>query len=258
MKKTGIALLAIATIHFSASAVSLTVNNTYTQDFNSLASSGTSSIMPEGWSFSESGANANTTYTAGTGSSNAGDTYSFGASGSSERALGGLLSASLVTTFGVMFENGSLSAITSLEISYTGEQWRLGTSGRQDRLDFQYSLDATSLSMGTWTDFNALDFLAPITSGTVGALDGNAAENRSFLSSTISGLSIPPGAEFWLRWTDFNASGSDDGLAIDDFSISARGATTQPAVPDGGSSAILLALPLLGLWALRRLSRRTS
>lgn len=257
MRKTIITLLALASIQFYASAVSLTVNNTYTQDFNSLASSGTSSTMPEGWLFSETGTSANTLYTAGTGSGNTGDTYSFGASGSSERALGGLLSGSLVPNFGVRFQNGSLSAITSLEINYTGEQWRLGNAGRQDRLDFQYSLDATSLTTGIWTDFDALDFLAPITTGNTGALDGNAAANRSAISSTISDLSIAPGAVFWLRWTDFNASGADDGLAIDDFSITARGATAQPSVPDGGSSAILLALPLLGLWTLRRLSIRT-
>jgi hypothetical protein len=32
-------------------------------------------------------------------------------------------------------------------------------------------------------------------------------------------LAIANGASFWIRWTDFNANGSDDGLAIDDFSL---------------------------------------
>lgn len=213
--------------------------------------------MPEGWLISESGGNANATYTAGTGSSNAGDTYSFGAASSSERALGGLQSNSLIPMMGVMFQNGSMTAINALEISYTGEQWRLGNSGREDRLDFQYSLDATSLTTGIWVDFAALDFLAPITAGTVGALDGNAAANRTAISATISGLSIAHDAGFWVRWTDFNATGADDGLAIDDFSITARGSTTQ-SVPDGGSTALLLSVPLLGLWTLRRLSARLA
>jgi hypothetical protein len=36
-------------------------------------------------------------------------------------------------------------------------------------------------------------------------------------------LSIPSGASFFIRWTDFNAAGADDGLAIDDFSLIAHG-----------------------------------
>lgn len=62
----------------------------YTQDFNSLANTGTSSTLPLGWSILEAGANANTTYAAGTGSINTGNTYSFGAAGSTERALAAL------------------------------------------------------------------------------------------------------------------------------------------------------------------------
>jgi len=62
---------------------------TYSQNFDALINAGTSSALPSGWEFTETGANANTTYTAGTGSSNAGDTYSFGETGSTERALGG-------------------------------------------------------------------------------------------------------------------------------------------------------------------------
>ncbi|HQX92989.1 MAG TPA: hypothetical protein PKX50_10985, partial [Thermomonas sp.] len=56
----------------------------YTQNFDTLANTGTSSTLPAGWLMSETGASANGTYTAGTGSSNTGDTYSFGAAGSSE------------------------------------------------------------------------------------------------------------------------------------------------------------------------------
>ena len=56
----------------------------YTQDFNTLANTGTSSTLPAGWALLEKGTSANTSYTAGTGSSNAGDTYSFGAAGQSD------------------------------------------------------------------------------------------------------------------------------------------------------------------------------
>ena len=49
-------------------AISLTTGTTYTQNFDTLASAGTSSTLPDGWVFSEAGTNANATYTAGTGS----------------------------------------------------------------------------------------------------------------------------------------------------------------------------------------------
>lgn len=204
------------------------IDTAYTQDFNTLASTGQSDVVPLGWAFSELGTNANTTYTAGTGSSNAGDTYSFGSTGSSERAFGSLLSGSLIPMIGVAFTNNTGATISSLDVAYAGEQWRLGQSGRgPDRLDFEYNLSATSLTQASgWVDVNSLDFSSPVTVGTVGALDGNASANRTALSGTITGLSIAPGQTFWLRWADFNVSGSDDGLAIDDFSLTPHAAHT--------------------------------
>jgi hypothetical protein len=191
----------------------------YNQDFNTLATTGTSSVMPSGWLFTESGSNANALYTAGTGSGNSGDTYSFGASASSERSLGGLQSSSLAPVFGAYFVNNTGGVITSIKISYKGEQWRLGATGRNDALDFQYSLDATSLATGTWVDVNQLDFTAPVTAGTVGPLDGNAAANQVSVAHTLTGLTIAAGASIYIRWNDLNATGSDDGLSVDDFSL---------------------------------------
>jgi predicted extracellular nuclease len=195
----------------------------YNQDFNSLANSGTTNTsLPEGWEITETGGGArdNEQYAADTGASNTGDTYSYGSAFNAERALGGLRSGTLIPTIGVSFTNNTGSAITSLNISYRGEQWRLGASGRTDRLDFQYSLDATSLTTGTWTDVNTLDFISPNPTATAGALDGNAAGNNTTVTGVISGLNIANGATFYLRWQDFDATGADDGLAIDDFSLS--------------------------------------
>ena len=209
----------------------------YSQNFDALASSGTSSTTPSGWGLVESGSSANTTYTAGTGSGTAGDTYSFGAASNAERAFGALQSGSVIPAIGAQFINNSGLTITALKIQYTGEQWRLGATGRPDQLDFQYSLNATALNNGSWTDFDALDFVAPITAGTVGALDGNAAANRTLKSATISGLSIPAGATFFIRWSDFNATGADDGLAVDNFILTPIAATIT-AQPAGQSSCV--------------------
>jgi predicted extracellular nuclease len=220
---TGVAkpVLAAGTISLTALDVA------YTQDFDTLASSGTSSTVPLGWDFSEAGTNANTSYTAGTGSSATGDTYSFGLSLAADRAFGGLLSGSLTPIVGASFTNDTGSTIGSAAITYNGEQWRLGAVAREDRLDFQYSTDATSLTTGTWTNLDTLDFVAPTTAGTLGAIDGNAAANRTAKSASIGGLSLASGSTIWVRWTDFNPAGSDDGLAIDDFTL------TPAAAPPG-------------------------
>lgn len=92
------------------------------QDFSTLANTGTSSTVPAGWAFSEAGANQNALYAAGTGSNNAGDTYSFGfAAPNTERAFGGLQAGSLIPTVGVCYTNNTTATITGLTVTYTGE-----------------------------------------------------------------------------------------------------------------------------------------
>jgi hypothetical protein len=203
------------------SQVSLTGAD-YSQDFNTLANAGTTNLLTiPGWLLTETGGGArdNEQYAGDNGGSNTGDTYSYGPALNTERALGGLRSGTLIPLFGAFFTNNTGVTITSVTISYTGEEWRLGTAARTDRLDFQYSLDATSITSGTWTDVNALDFTTPNTA-TAGAKDGNTAVNRTAVSNMITGLSIPNGATFYIRWNDLDATGADDGLGIDDFTLS--------------------------------------
>ncbi len=195
---------------------------TDSQDFSTLANTGTSSTVPTGWAFFETAANANALYTAGTGGSNAGDTYSFGLAANIERAFGGLQSGNLNPTVGVCYTNNTGNTINGLTVSYTGETWRVGAAARTDGMQFQYNQNTTAINgAGTWTSFNALDYFNP------GQATGSGSMLHSALiSSPITGLSIAPGATFCFRWNDFNASGSDDGLAVDDFSLNAALAVT--------------------------------
>jgi Secretion system C-terminal sorting domain/Bacterial Ig-like domain len=220
MKKIySILILVLFLVGATNAQIVLSTATPYTQDFNTLANTGTSSTLPLGWQFIEAGTNANLLYNTSNGASNTGDSYSFGATASTERALGGLQSGSLIPLQGVAFKNNTLGTITSITITYIGEQWRLGTLARQDKLDFQYSTDATTVNDGSWTDVNQLDFNAPVQGPTVGALDGNVAANRSTITFTINGIAIPNNTNFLFRWVDFNATGADDGLAIDDFTM---------------------------------------
>jgi len=217
-------------------SISLTTLGTaYTQNFDTLANTGTTnSLTINGWYLDESGTGAanNGQYAAGTGSSTTGDTYSFGAASSTERAFGGLLSGSLNPTIGAQFTNNTGSTVTTVDVSYTGEMWRAGVTSRgaADRLDFQLSTDATGLTTGAWTDYDSLDFNSPNINATAGALNGNADGNRSAIAFSITGVSIVDGASFWIRWLDFNISSSDDGLAVDDFSITPRVFDAAPEV----------------------------
>ena len=234
---SGLLPLAAPAAVLAAGSVSLgAIGTPYTQNFDTLANTGTSSAVPTGWDFSETGTNANTTYTAGTGSGTAGDTYSFGSASATDRAFGGLRSGALVPTVGASFTNATGVSISSLDVAYTGEQWRLGAVARTDRIDFQISTDATSLTTGTWADVNALDFTAPTQAPASGALDGNASANRTPISSTIAGLAVSNGATFWIRWTDVDATSSDDGLGVDDFTLTPH-STDTPTDPTGVGAA---------------------
>jgi uncharacterized repeat protein (TIGR01451 family) len=211
-----------------AQCVSLTtLGSASTQNFDSLsnvAGSTTNNLTIPGWFLTEGGGGArdNEQYAVDTGASGTGDMYSYGAAGSTERALGELRSGTLIPLFGACFTNNTGGTITSLAVAYTGEEWRCGTAARSDQFSFEYSTNATDLVTGTWTGVAALNFASPDTAA-VGAKNGNAAGDRTALSTTIASLSIANGATFWIRWTDTDATGADDGLAVDDFSLTPNG-----------------------------------
>lgn len=223
----------------AAQCVSLTtLDSAYTQSFNTLsntAGSTTNNLTITGWFMTESGGGArdNEQYAVDTGASNTGDTFSYGAAANTDRALGGLRTGTLIPLFGACFTNNTGSTIRTLNVNYTGEQWRLGTEARTDQINFEYSTNATDLVTGTWTARPTLNFVTPVTA-VVGAKDGNAAANRTALSSSITSLSIANGATFWIRWTDTDASGADDGLAVDDFALTPSGVATAATVTVGG------------------------
>ena len=147
--------------------------------------------------------------------------------------MNGLQSGSVIPTIGASFTNNTGSTITEIVVVYTGETWRVGTASRPDGLDFQYSTNATSLTTGTWTDFNALDY------GNPGLATGSGSlQHSSSISSTITGLSIANGATFWIRWVDFNATSSDDGMGVDDFSIYCNGGCSSAAITTQPSTTV--------------------
>ncbi|MCG2614203.1 Ig-like domain-containing protein [Terrimonas sp. NA20] len=205
-----------------AAAIPLTTS--YSQDFNSLATTGTAITWADnttipGWYASR------VVYNTGNGSSNAGALYSFGTTGSTDRAIGSIGSGSTGTVlYGARFVNNTGGAITSLKIAYKGEQWRNGGVAAVQTVNFAYQTGTaiSSLTEGSWTGVTDLNFNSPVTGTTAAALDGNLPANSGVVIYTIHGLNIPAGNELFVRWEDIDHSGADHGLAVDSFSIEAN------------------------------------
>jgi uncharacterized protein len=200
-----------------------------TEQFDGLSSSATpSGLLPAGWYLTETGtgAAADGLYVVGTGAGNGGGAYSFGVPAATERALGSLGSGTVTPVqYGARFTNNTGAVIGSVTLSYTGEMWRRGTATASsgEGLTFAYSTDATTLTSGTFIAVPSLAFTSPgdacsLTQNV--ATDGNSANCRRLITSTITGLTIPDGQSFWVRWTDVDTGGSDDGVGIDDVSVS--------------------------------------
>ena len=250
----------------TSAAVALTVSTvtssqfsytggTYSQNFDTLPTAGTFTMAGAGpfafnaapfnlnglagWGIVKlSGSGANALFTFGTGSGNSGSVYSFGAASASDRALGALLSGTAGHAWGVTLVNTTGQTITQFTVGYNGEQWRYGGTTGTDRVIFEYQVGGTSLSTGTFTAAANLDFTSPVngtTGGTTGALDGNVAANRTAITGTITGISWASGQTLVLRWRDSDVTGSDDGLAIDDFTFTTPVAAI-PTVPSVAST----------------------
>ena len=181
----------------------------------------TPALIPEGWSFFETGDNADGSFGVSTGSNATGNTYLLGTP--SEYCFGGLQSGSVIPTIGVRFVNDMPTrTITSITLQFIAETWRVGTSNRPDGLDFQINVNASDInSEGTWATIPALAYRNP------GQQTGfsNVKHSQTF-NYTITGLSIPPGAPFSMRWLDLDATGADDAIGIDNFIIA--GLTSLP------------------------------
>ena len=216
-----------------------TFGSPLTENFDTLAQSGTNVTWTDnatipGWY------STRVTYNSGTGSSNTGALYSFGVAGTnpvSDRALGSVASGGTGTVYqAVRLTNSTSGTITSLDISYFGEQWRNGGNATAHTLTFQYQVANTGVVTGAnapasgWTTFAPLSFTGPIATATAAALDGNFGANRTAKSATLT-VTVNDGQEIWLRWQDPDDTGNDHGLAIDDFSVTANGNGTPTPTP---------------------------
>ena len=262
-----VALFALSFVAHAA-PVSITASGTYTQDFNTLISTGTGTWANDStiaaWYAQRTG--TGTTIAADTGSSNGGNLYSFGSTSSSDRALGSMGSSNAAAghfAWGVQFQNTSSSTVTIGTVSYTGEEWRKGGNTTASVVTFWYKVSSSAItslnpsdlvtddSTTGWTAVTSLNFSSPVNTATGAALDGNASANKVAVSAN-SNISVPAGSYVMLRWKHPRpASGSTHGLAIDDISVAytvvAATAPTAPSItsitPGDGSLSVALTAP---------------
>ncbi|MFN9933642.1 MAG: IPTL-CTERM sorting domain-containing protein, partial [Cyanobacteriota bacterium] len=232
-------------------------SGTYTQSFDTLAATGsgnswTNDVTLPGWFlFRQPAATpvAITGYNADIGASNSGAFVSYGASNSTERALGGLgsggtyfagpspapsvASGAVAGWIALALSNTSGSAISSLNVSFNGEQWRNGGNTTAQTMVLEYGYGTSFDQVTSWVapggNFN---WTSPVATGTAAAVDGNTAgrvENRGG-SLDLSATPWAAGSTLWLRWIEINDSGNDHGLAIDDLAISLPAPVVQPEV----------------------------
>jgi autotransporter-associated beta strand protein len=232
--------VAIAASTFSAEAAPISYTGVdYTQGFDTLPNTppgqvinsqgvgpidvptSTMGIPLDGWTFFKaSGSGANAFFTVDDGSNVSGATYSYGTGSDVDRALGSVASGTTISSFGATFVNNTATTLTSFTLSYTGEQWRVG-SAAANTLAFSYGVGVGSLSAGPFLAATSLNLVSPVVTAGSSALDGNLPANQVAKNATISGFFWAPGTSLTIRWADANDGGSDDGLAVDNLTFSA-------------------------------------
>ena len=215
----------------AAGAIAYT-GGTYTEDFDSIGSGGTST--PAGWVAGKYSSTQNrqppgsapvdgTLYVDNGSSGTKGRSYNYGTTGDSDRAVGGVpTTASGDRAIQLAITNDTGSEITELTLAYTGEQWRNTRTNTflPQMLTVWFSTEPGSgfVSMGSQFDFGS-----PSNGYFNSALDGNDPDNRTEISGLyVPDAPIPDGETFYITWHDVNDRGvSDHGLAIDDVSVTA-------------------------------------
>jgi hypothetical protein len=246
--------------------------NAYSQNFDTLASSGTSHQWSNnstlaGWFLYRQPApgTAITTYDAATGTATSGTFKSYGASGSTERALGGVgagsayfgspASGAVAGWIAVAFNNATGGTLNSFTVSYDGEQWRNSGNASAHTMRFEYGFGDPFTNVTAWTaPGGSFDWASTVTGSPAGALDGNFTGLVAGRGGTLSGLSWAAGETLWLRWVEVNDTGDDHGLAIDNFSFTAT--AVGAAVPEPAEYAWAAGLALVGFSLWRRRDRR--
>ena len=221
------------------------INTAYSENFTAMGSSAAATI-PSGFRIGTDWATGTSTTTLAAGttglgiitSTSSGGVYNWAngvTASSTDRALGFLSSGSFLSPRSIILkiDNNSGSQITSLNISFDYEKYRSGIRA----FDWTFFHGTTSTAATAETLGNQ-SYAADANTSTI--FNPPLSVSKSF---TLSGLSIATGTSYYLRWTYTGVAGSTNaqGLAIDNFSITASGTPVAPC-PEPSAQATNLIL----------------
>lgn len=241
MRRYLLASLWLLIIVFAASGQTISytvVGSNYTQNFNALPNSGTYTFTANGpleisvangfggnvngWYVERyAGSSPNLAWAFNNGASNTGAAYSYGTTGSTDRALGSLSSGTKINRFGALVTNNTGGPINQITISFYTEMWRRGDLAIGNITNFEYKVGATAINDASgFVAVPSLNLVTPNLSASINtATDGNNSANRTLVTYILTGIFINSGETLAIRWSDPNDLGADDGLAIDDFTF---------------------------------------
>ena len=212
----------------------------YQQNFDGLPVSGSFSLSGKGphqlsaapilagnlagWQFIQSGGSgANAVFLTGTGSGTGQGVYSVGSSGSTDRALGSMASGTGISSVGLIFTNTTGFTLNKISVALTAEQWRKGGSTNRNTWTCKYKTGILQdINVSGCSELAALNFYSPINTSGSGSLNGNLPEQQIQVNQSLEINEWKPGEQLVLRWEDADESGSDDLVAIDQFSFQAE------------------------------------
>ncbi len=182
-----------------------------------------------GWEFMQkSGSGANSVFAIGAGTSTAAGIYSVGTTGNTDRALGMLAAGTGVYAMGIRITNQTGTSLNKITGSFRAEQWRKGGSGNVNTWTGKYAVgNIQQLDHAHLINHPSLNFSSVQFSSGAGSLNGNSPENQQIIHFSISRIDWKDGEQLLLRWDDTDETGSDDLMAIDNFSFSADYDTAQ-------------------------------
>ncbi len=163
------------------------------------------------------------------GGAGSGGLYSFQVGGASDVAFGIQPGSSDFTpgTVTLKITNNTGSTVTRFEIDY--EVWEYNDQNRSNSLNFSYSSNGSD-----YTTVASVDYTTTLTAA------GSPSWSSTAKNATVYGLSIADGANFYIRWTGDDVSGSEgrDEYAIDDIvlKVNAPISTTQDGDWDLGNT----------------------
>jgi subtilisin-like proprotein convertase family protein/endonuclease/exonuclease/phosphatase family metal-dependent hydrolase len=217
------------------------LDTTFSESFDAMGSSATAAL-PAGFRIGTDYATGTTATTQAAGTTGTGvltgsitgGAYNF-ANGvtatATDRALGFLTTGSYAAPRSIIagIKNDTASAITSLTVGWDFEKYRSGARA----FDWTFFHGPSSTAPTADTGGNQ-SYAADANTSTIFNPPGSTAK-----SVTLSGLSVAPGATYYVRWTYTGVGGSTNsqGIGIDNVTIRASGGVAGPTIAGATTAA---------------------